>query len=417
MPGDSNQTIKIDQDALHESTSDLDEAVDTPDEEDGGGKGTEKFAEAEEETNSSSEKSKQRVRDASDTLKGATSASDAEDTAATRNIGRVDSDPRVLNRGGGGNDLARSLNNSSSSSTPSSNGSSARGASTDSSQPKKMVAAQPTATTPSGGLSESPSPAASSTPKQMTPAATPQPTVQQMPQPVAPPQAMQNPPAMQSYTPQYAAPTQQELMTQNQGAGSQQPADMVSLTPEQMRILAEYLANKGSSGGGGGGDGEPERGGDLSLDGITGDFQEAVLELCDRTVAADIPYAWGGGALDGPSQGITDGGGYADQCGDYNKIGFDCSGLARFVIYQTTGIEIPRTAAPQYDFCTPTDNPQIGDLGWPPGGNPGHVVIYVGDGQVCEAQQSGTNIMFSDDRGFVYGYVPGGPNDPNASGE
>ena len=416
MPGDSNQTIKIDQDALHESTSDLDEAVDTPDEEDGGGKGTEKFAEAEEETNSSSEKSKQRVRDASDTLKGATSASDAEDTAATRNIGRVDSDPRVLNRGGGGNDLARYLNNSGSSSTPSSNGSSARGASTDSSQPKKMVAAQPTATTPSGGLSESSSPAASSAPKQMTPAATPQPTVQQMPQPVAPPQAMQNPPAMQSYTPQYAAPTQQELMTQNQGAGSQQPADMVSLTPEQMRILAEYLANKGSSGGGGG-DGEPERGGDLSLDGITGDFQEAVLELCDRTVAADIPYAWGGGALDGPSQGITDGGGYADQCGDYNKIGFDCSGLARFVIYQTTGIEIPRTAAPQYDFCTPTDNPQIGDLGWPPGGNPGHVVIYVGDGQVCEAQQSGTNIMFSDDRGFVYGYVPGGPNDPNASGE
>ena len=118
MPGDSNQTIKIDQDALHESTSDLDEAVDTPDEEDGGGKGTEKFAEAEEETNSSSEKSKQRVRDASDTLKGATSASDAEDTAATRNIGRVDSDPRVLNRGGGGNDLARSLNNSGASSTP-----------------------------------------------------------------------------------------------------------------------------------------------------------------------------------------------------------------------------------------------------------------------------------------------------------
>ena len=148
-----------------------------------------------------------------------------------------------------------------------------------------------------------------------------------------------------------------------------------------------------------------------------GDFHEAVRELCDRTVAADIPYAWGGGALDGPSQGISDGGGYADQCGDYNKIGFDSSGLARFVIYQTTGIEIPRTAAPQYDFCTPTDSPQIGDLGWPPGGNPGHVVIYVGDGQVCEAQQSGTNIMFSDDRGFVYGYVPGGPNDPNASGE
>lgn len=219
---------------------------------------------------------------------------------------------------------------------------------------------------------------------------------------------------MQNYMPQYPPPTQQQLYDQNHGAGAQQPSDMISLTPEQMRILAEYLAKKRDVESSGGSIRDVDGTRELNLDGIAGDFQEAVLELCERTVNANIPYAWGGGSLEGPSQGISDGGGPADQCGDYQKEGFDCSGLARFIIYQTTGIEIPRTAAPQYDYCTPTDSPQIGDLGWPPGGNPGHVVICVGDGQVCEAQQSGTNIMFADDRGFVYGYVPGGPNDPSA---
>ena len=40
-------------------------------------------------------------------------------------------------------------------------------------------------------------------------------------------------------------------------------------------------------------------------------------------------YAWGGGNSSGPSLGIRDGG-VADRYGDYNKIGFDCSGLALY---------------------------------------------------------------------------------------
>lgn len=248
------------------------------------------------------------------------------------------------------------------------------------------------------------------------------PPVQQAP--VAPPMAMRNPP-QQPYYPQYAQPTPGMLAPNSTGAGAMQ-SNTVSLTPQQMRVLAEHLVDSrgdggggsggsgGSSGGGGGSSSGPTRGKDIDLSDIDGEYQEAVLELSERVVDADIPYAWGGGTLEGPSGGLAGDNATADAHGDYNKTGFDCSGLSRFITYQTTGIEIPRVAADQYNFCIPTDEPQIGDLGFPAGGSPGHVVVYVGDGMVVEAQQSGTNIMYSEvsSKGdYVWGIVPGGPND------
>lgn len=103
------------------------------------------------------------------------------------------------------------------------------------------------------------------------------------------------------------------------------------------------------------------------------------------------PYAWGGGDANGPTRGIRDGG-VADAHGDYNKIGFDCSGL---MIYAFAGIgkALPHytgyqyTAGPQY----PVSERQRGDmLFWP-----GHVALYLGDGQMVEAPQSGDVVKIS----------------------
>lgn len=104
-----------------------------------------------------------------------------------------------------------------------------------------------------------------------------------------------------------------------------------------------------------------------------------------------VPYAWGGGDAKGPTKGIRDGG-VADSHGDYNKIGFDCSGL---MIYAFAGIgkALPHytgyqySAGPQY----PVSGRKRGDmLFWP-----GHVALYLGDGKMVEAPQSGDVVKIS----------------------
>lgn len=114
-----------------------------------------------------------------------------------------------------------------------------------------------------------------------------------------------------------------------------------------------------------------------------------------------MPYAWGGGhgGSPGPSQGISDGGGPADRAGDYNKIGLDCSGLSRYVLYQAFGIDIGGTSQAQYASGTPVSSPVAGDLVFPKGSfgsdGPGHVQVYLGNGQVLEAPSSGQTVKIS----------------------
>lgn len=214
------------------------------------------------------------------------------------------------------------------------------------------------------------------------------------------------------------------------GSGNRQPADTVYLTDNQTRILAEAIAHNinsrrraqaeaaaGSAIPMGGVDGMGGFGGTSDMSSISlsssNGYHDSVLMLAEQLVNMQppIPYAWGGGSLEGPSQGISDGGGYADACGDYNKIGFDCSGLSRYVTYQTLGEEIPRTSQPQFSYCIPVAQPMIGDLGFPAGGNPGHVVVYVGGGTVFEAQQSGTFLMFAPAQaGYLWGRPQSSPN-------
>ena len=107
-----------------------------------------------------------------------------------------------------------------------------------------------------------------------------------------------------------------------------------------------------------------------------------------------VTYAWGGGTAAGPSRGIRDGG-VADQHGDYNKIGFDCSGLTLYA-YARVGITLPHQSGAQFSLGARLPKAaglaalRPGDLVFYSPGLIHHVGIYLGDGQMINAFASGT---------------------------
>lgn len=120
---------------------------------------------------------------------------------------------------------------------------------------------------------------------------------------------------------------------------------------------------------------------------------EAVIARAQSQIG--VPYAWGGGDANGPTKGIRDGG-VADSYGDYNKVGFDCSGLTLYA-FAGAGISLPHYTGYQYQKGTqvPVSQMQRGDLiFYGPGGSQ-HVAIYLGDGTMIEAPQSGSNVQIS----------------------
>ena len=100
-------------------------------------------------------------------------------------------------------------------------------------------------------------------------------------------------------------------------------------------------------------------------------------------------YAWGGGSLTGPSEGFGI---------DAGVVGFDCSGLTRYAYYQA-GISIPRNSTAQYAAL-----PKVSRTDLQPGdlvfyafdtGDPStihHVAMYLGNGQMIEAPESGERV-------------------------
>lgn len=126
-------------------------------------------------------------------------------------------------------------------------------------------------------------------------------------------------------------------------------------------------------------------------------------------------YAWGGGDYDGPSRGIRDGG-VADRYGDYNKVGFDCSGLALYAWAQV-GVFLPHYSGYQY-----TGQPHVARSDLQPGdlvffayntsdtGTIHHVAIYIGGNQIIEAPNSGSYVKISTMywNGFIGAARPGG---------
>ncbi|MCL4449558.1 MAG: NlpC/P60 family protein [Actinobacteria bacterium] len=89
-----------------------------------------------------------------------------------------------------------------------------------------------------------------------------------------------------------------------------------------------------------------------------------------------VPYVWGG---------ATPG------------VGFDCSGLTMWSWAQA-GVSLPHSAAMQYADITHISMSELqpGDLlFYSYGGYIGHVTMYVGPGQMIQAENTGTNVMIT----------------------
>ncbi|CRZ14388.1 NlpC/P60 family peptidoglycan endopeptidase RipB [Mycolicibacterium neworleansense] len=100
-----------------------------------------------------------------------------------------------------------------------------------------------------------------------------------------------------------------------------------------------------------------------------------------------VPYSWGGGSLTGPTRGVDSGAG---------TVGFDCSGLTRYA-FAGVGVLLPRYSGDQYTAGRqlPPSQAKRGDLlFWGPGGGQ-HEALYLGGGQMLEAQQTGVPIKIS----------------------
>ncbi len=100
-----------------------------------------------------------------------------------------------------------------------------------------------------------------------------------------------------------------------------------------------------------------------------------------------VPYSWGGGSLTGPSRGIDSGA---------STVGFDCSGLTRYA-FAGVGVLLPRFSGDQYNAGRKVSLSEAkrGDLlFWGPGGGQ-HEALYLGGGQMIEAQRSGVPVKIS----------------------
>lgn len=128
----------------------------------------------------------------------------------------------------------------------------------------------------------------------------------------------------------------------------------------------------------------------------SGSAAQLIETVVDRAMSQlGVTYAWGGGDANGPTKGIRDHG-VADRYGDYKKIGFDCSGLMIYA-FAGVGISLPHYSGYQYQMGTrvPVAQRARGDmLFW--GRNGGeHVALYLGDGKMIEAPESGDVVKIS----------------------
>ena len=108
-----------------------------------------------------------------------------------------------------------------------------------------------------------------------------------------------------------------------------------------------------------------------------GDANAAQIIVAAAHSAIGVPYVWGGQTM----------------------AGFDCSGLTMWAHAQA-GIQIPRTSIIQRNAGRPVPmgQQQPGDIAW----TFGHVGLYIGEGMMIEAQQTGTNVMISPVRVDVF---------------
>ncbi|WP_430332403.1 NlpC/P60 family protein [Rhodococcus sp. ACT016] len=122
----------------------------------------------------------------------------------------------------------------------------------------------------------------------------------------------------------------------------------------------------------------------------------AIETVIDRGMSQlGVQYAWGGGNENGPTLGIRDGG-VADSFGDFNKVGFDCSGLMIYA-FAGVGISLPHYTGYQYTAGTqvPSSEMRRGDMIFYGANASQHVALYLGGRQMLEAPQSGSVVQVS----------------------
>jgi cell wall-associated NlpC family hydrolase len=114
-------------------------------------------------------------------------------------------------------------------------------------------------------------------------------------------------------------------------------------------------------------------GGDVGLS--DNDRVNAIIDEAMKYLG--VPYKWGG---ESPS-------------------GFDCSGLIKYSIQQVTGVSIQRTANEQMNACQSIsfEDLEPGDLVFrvDSSGSAKHVQLYIGDGKVIHAPQTGDVVKIS----------------------
>ncbi|MEG0932615.1 MAG: NlpC/P60 family protein [Lachnospiraceae bacterium] len=110
--------------------------------------------------------------------------------------------------------------------------------------------------------------------------------------------------------------------------------------------------------------------------GGSGDSSVASIIVSAAYSQLGVPYVWGG---------------------NEPGVALDCSGLTKYC-HAVAGITIARVDTGQLAGGRRVSNPLPGDIAW----TPGHVAIYIGGGQMIEAQQEGVPICISPVRASVY---------------
>lgn len=152
---------------------------------------------------------------------------------------------------------------------------------------------------------------------------------------------------------------------EKQKAEEEERARREALAAAQQAALSGGESNNGGGSGGGGQTyGDPNASSSIPYDGSAGSIIVAAAYT-----QIGVPYVWGGTT-------------------PYKAL--DCSGLVQYC-YRQAGIYIPRTSSAMAASGTTVYDPQPGDICW----TPGHVAIYIGNGQMIEAQQSGVPVKVS----------------------